>query len=90
MKPRHARPATIPTNRANPPTKGKPIGKPKPLQIPVNILRIIPLRRINNRGNCGQSAARMRFNKWTLKALSWRSARSEDELMVESAINGQS
>jgi hypothetical protein len=64
MTPRHARPASIPTicnNRANPPTKGKPIGMPKLIQIPVNILRITPLRRIDDRGNCGQSAARVHF-----------------------------
>ena len=64
MTPRHARPASIPTicnNRANPATKGKPIGMPKPIQIPVNIFRITPLRRIDDRGNCGKSAACMHF-----------------------------
>jgi hypothetical protein len=62
--------ASIPTNRANPPTKGKPIGMPKPLQMFVSILRITRLRRINDRGNCGQSAARVHLNEWTLKTLS--------------------
>ena len=70
MTARHTRPASIPTNRANPPTKGKPIGMPKPLQMFVSILRITRLRRINDRENCGQSAARVHFNAWTLKTLS--------------------
>ena len=70
MMPTHPRPASIPTNRANPPTKGKPIGMPKPLQMFVSIFRITRLRRINDRGNCGQSAARVHFNVWTLKTLS--------------------
>jgi hypothetical protein len=64
MTPRHAKPTSIPTicnNRANPATKGKPIGTPKPIQIPVNTLRITPLRRIDDRGNCGKSAACMHF-----------------------------
>ena len=34
---------TIPTNRANPPTNGKPIGMPKPLQKFVSMLRITRL-----------------------------------------------
>ena len=70
MTARHTRPASIPTKRANPPTKGKPIGMPKPLQMFVSILRITRLRRINDRENCGQSAARVHFNAWTLKTLS--------------------
>ena len=70
MTPRHARPASIPTNRANPPTNGKPLGMPKPPQMFVSILRITRLRRINDRGNCGQSAARVHFNVWMLKTLS--------------------
>ena len=65
MTPRHARPASIPTicnNRANPPTKGKPIGMPKPIpEFPVNILRITPAPQIDDRGNCGQSTARVHF-----------------------------
>jgi hypothetical protein len=68
MAARHTRPASIPTNRANPPTKGKPIGMPKPLQMFVSILRITRLRRINDRGNCGRSAARVHFNVWNTLA----------------------
>ena len=70
MTPRHARPASIPTNRANSPTNGKPIGMPKPLQMFVSMLRITQLRRINDRGICGQSAAHVHFNVWMLKTLS--------------------
>ena len=45
------------------------MGMPKPLQMFVSIFRITRLRRINDRGNCGQSAARVHFNVWTLKRL---------------------
>ena len=59
-----------PNQPRQPPTRGKPIGMPKPLQMFVSILRITRLRRINDMGNCGQSAARVHFNVWTLKTLS--------------------